>query len=111
MIGFFGKQMILTAALDNGYIFATIIAIITSVISAVYYLVLVKLIFFDSPNYKLNTKFTKFLTNHYKQFNKKDIAISSFLSFSISIFTLFVLLFMFFDQELINIINITGLYL
>jgi NADH-ubiquinone oxidoreductase chain 2 len=111
LIGFFGKQMILTVALDNGYIFATLIAIITSVISAVYYLVLIKLIFFDNPNYKFNVKFSKFLTSHYKQFNHKDIIISSFLSFSISIFTLFVLLFMFFDQELINIINITGLYL
>ena len=111
LIGFFGKQMILTAALDNGYIFTTLIAIITSVISAVYYLVLVKLIFFDSPNYKLNVKFTKFLTSHYKHFDKKDVSISNFLSFSISIFTLFVLLFMFFDQELINIINITTCYI
>jgi NADH-ubiquinone oxidoreductase chain 2 len=111
LIGFFGKQMILTVALDNGYIFATLIAIITSVISAVYYLVLIKLIFFDNTNYKFNIKFTNFLTSHYKQFNTKDIVISSSLSFSISIFTLFILLFMFFDQELINIINITGLYL
>jgi NADH-ubiquinone oxidoreductase chain 2 len=103
--------MILTVALDNGYIFATLIAIITSVISAVYYLVLVKLIFFDSSNYKLNTTFMKSLTSHYKQFDSKDVVISSFLSFSISIFTLFVLLFMFFDQELINIINITSIYL
>jgi len=111
LIGFFGKQMVLTVALDNGYTFATLIAIITSVISAVYYLVLVKLIFFDSPNYKFNVKLTKFLTSHYKQFNPKNIVISSFLSFSISLFTLFMLLFMFFDQELISIINISGLYL
>ena len=38
LIGFFAKQMVLSAALDNGYIFLTLVAILTSVISAVYYL-------------------------------------------------------------------------
>ena len=38
LIGFFAKQMVLSAALDNGYIFMVLIAILTSVISAVYYL-------------------------------------------------------------------------
>jgi len=46
LIGFFGKQMILSAALDNGYVFITLVAILTSVISAVYYLVVIKSIFF-----------------------------------------------------------------
>src|SRR2546430_16627035 len=35
LIGFFGKQMILSAAIDNGYIFMSLVAILTSVISAV----------------------------------------------------------------------------
>lgn len=35
-MGFFAKQMVLSAALDNGYIFLSLIAIITSVIGAVY---------------------------------------------------------------------------
>lgn len=111
LIGFFGKQLILTVALSNGYIFASLIAIITSVISAVYYLVLVKLIFFDNSTYKFNIKLDKYLISQYKGFNNKDVILSSFLTFSISIFTLFILLFMFFDQELLNIINLTNLYL
>lgn len=37
LVGFFGKQMILSAAIDNGYIFMSLVAILTSVISAVYY--------------------------------------------------------------------------
>ena len=54
LVGFFGKQMVLSAALDKGYIFITLIAIITSVIGGVYYLTIVKEIFFYSPNYKIN---------------------------------------------------------
>jgi NADH-ubiquinone oxidoreductase chain 2 len=54
IIGFFAKQMILSAALDNGYIFMSLIAIITSVIGAAYYLNLVKQVFFYKSNYKEN---------------------------------------------------------
>jgi len=46
LIGFFAKQMVLSAALDNGYIFLTLVAILTSVISAVYYLNIIKEVFF-----------------------------------------------------------------
>src|SRR6202012_1886970 len=54
LIGFFAKQMVLSAALDNGYIFLTLIAILTSVIGAVYYLNIIKEIFFYSSEYKIN---------------------------------------------------------
>ena len=52
LIGFFAKQMILSAALDKGYIFMSFIIIFTSVIGAIYYLNLVKNIFFFLPDYK-----------------------------------------------------------
>ena len=42
LVGFFAKQMVLSSALDNGDIFMCLIAILTSVISAVYYLYIVK---------------------------------------------------------------------
>jgi len=45
IIGFFAKQMILSAAIDSGYIFIALVAILTSVIGAGYYLNLVKQIF------------------------------------------------------------------
>lgn len=54
LIGFFAKQMVLSAALDSGYIFITFIAILTSVISAVYYLNIIKEVFFDKSDYKIN---------------------------------------------------------
>ena len=52
VIGFFAKQMVLSAALDSGYVFMALIAILTSVIGAAYYLALVKQIFFFKPEYK-----------------------------------------------------------
>ena len=57
VIGFFAKQMVLSAALDNGYVFMALIAILTSVIGAGYYLNLVKEIFFNKPDYVRNPSF------------------------------------------------------
>ena len=37
LIGFFAKQMVLSAALDNGYIFISLLAIFTSVIGALWF--------------------------------------------------------------------------
>ena len=50
LIGFFAKQMVLSAALDSGYVFLGLIAILTSVISAVYYLNIIKEVFFSSAS-------------------------------------------------------------
>ena len=63
-IGFFAKQMVLSAALDNGYIFMALIAIITSVIGAGYYLNLVKQVFFFKPDYRKNPEI---FTSHVKE--------------------------------------------
>lgn len=53
--------MILSSALDNGYIFMCLIAILTSVISAVYYLYIVKHMFFEKSNYILNIGLKKII--------------------------------------------------
>jgi NADH-ubiquinone oxidoreductase chain 2 len=94
--------------LDNGYIFITLVAILTSVISAVYYLVIVKSIFFEENDQKINPNFnnlnalayigdknTKSIVN----FNYKNIAISSSLTNVTSIFTLIILLFILVPKE------------
>jgi NADH-ubiquinone oxidoreductase chain 2 len=95
LVGFFAKQMILTAALNEGLFLITLIAIITSVISAIYYLVIVKNMFFEESDYKLNNK------NHF------PFTISSYYSIIISIITFLILLFIFFDNELIFLVNYT----
>ena len=57
LVGFFAKQMVLSAALDSGYIFLTLTAILTSVIGAVYYLNIIKQMFFDAHEYEVNKLF------------------------------------------------------
>jgi NADH-ubiquinone oxidoreductase chain 2 len=47
LIGFFSKQFVLYSALQNGYFFISIIAIIVSVISASYYLKIIKVLHTD----------------------------------------------------------------
>ena len=119
LIGFFGKQMILSAAIDNGYIFMSLVAILTSVISAVYYLSIIKQIFFDKPDNTLNVELYNFkakgIINEKNDVVKKvsitinNIVLSSSLSLSISIITIIITLFMFIPEELLNIANILAL--
>jgi NADH-ubiquinone oxidoreductase chain 2 len=121
LIGFFGKQMILSAAIDNGYIFMALVAILTSVISAVYYLAIIKQIFFDKPDYTLNTELNNFnadgLITEKNVILKKvsikinNIVLSSYLSLSISIITLIIALFIFIPESLLNLANLLALIL
>lgn len=121
LIGFFGKQMILSAAIDNGYIFMSLVAILTSVISAVYYLAIIKQIFFDKPDYTLNNELTNLnaegLITEKNTISKKvsitinNIVLSSSLSLSISIITLVIALFIFIPEELLSLANILALIL
>ncbi len=110
LVGFFAKQMVLSAALDNGYIFLSLVAILTSVIGAVYYLNVVKEIFFYLPEYKINPiiKNLNFDGAIYNKnnvliqtviFNYKNVVISSPIAIIISIITLIILLFIFMNKE------------
>ena len=49
LIGFFAKQMVLYSSTHGGYYFLSIIAILVSVISASYYLQIIRVIYFDNP--------------------------------------------------------------
>ena len=118
LIGFFGKQMILSAALDKGYIFMSLIAILTSVISAVYYLAVIKNIFFVKNNQKLNSKLDNIgiiikIENKIINvvLNNNNIVLSSSLSSVVSIITLIILLFIFIAKEWLNIANIVAIIL
>jgi NADH-ubiquinone oxidoreductase chain 2 len=121
LIGFFAKQMVLSAALDNGYVFLVLVAILTSVISAVYYLAIIKQIFFETSDYKINpilmysryfgsivykTRLIKDVT-----YRLHNIVLSSSLTITISILTLIILLFIFIPQEWLSMANILALIL
>jgi len=118
LIGFFAKQMVLSAALDSGYIFITLIAILTSVISAVYYLNIIKEVFFDKSDYKINPELNNMIlygsiiknnvssmeesmsmSNKEVTFKLNNIVLSSSLTITISILTLIILLFIFIPRE------------
>ena len=134
LIGFFAKQMILSAAIDNGYIFMSLIAILTSVISAVYYLVIIRYMFFEKNEYKINNKLINLtldfsintsqdsdsisrikdenkISNGWSSptYNYNNIILSSSLTSNISIFTLIILLFIFIPNEIISISNIMSI--
>jgi len=110
LAGFFGKQMVLSAALDKGLIFLSLVAILTSVIGAIYYLSIIKEMFFSLPDYKVNTLLENLTlkgnivdqnktTVKNVSFNYNNIAISSPISFTISSITLVILLFLFMNKE------------
>src|SRR5258708_5810142 len=50
LIGFFSKQFVLYSSIQNGYYFMSIIAIIVSIISASYYLKIIKILFKKEEN-------------------------------------------------------------
>lgn len=111
LIGFFAKQMVLSSALDNGYVFMALVAILTSVISACYYLALIKQMFFDKTDYILNpslknvtvkgnivNKMTNRVIKH-TTINIENIVLSTSLTTTISILTLTILFFILIPQE------------
>jgi NADH-ubiquinone oxidoreductase chain 2 len=106
--------MVLSAALDSGYVFMALLAILTSVISAVYYLNIIKQVFFDRPDYKIKEeiKNMSLYGNIIAQIGKKEnnldekitfkvesITLSTPLTNTISILTLTILLFMFVPEQ------------
>ena len=125
LMGFFAKQMVLSSALNNGYIFLCIIAILTSVISASYYLSIIKEIFFEKCDLVINNKFlgktynylilSYFSKNHVQSYNNNynidNLTLSSFLTLTISILTLLLLLFMFASQEWLRMTRLLSLLL
>lgn len=138
VIGFFAKQMILSAALDSGYVFMSLVAILTSVIGAGYYLNLIKQIFFYKEDYKkyssntsdsidkgyvgssyVNSSYLVGYLSFYNSsrkaskfiFSTENITINSSLSTTISVLTLLLLLFIYTPVEWFNVVNILTLVL
>jgi NADH-ubiquinone oxidoreductase chain 2 len=120
--------MVLSAALTNGYVFMVLIAILTSVTSAVYYLSIIKNMFFYNDQYVINPGIEKLnLIGNISQTGKNDlntsevretinfkpenIVLSSSLTITISILTLILLTFMFIPNELLSLANIATIIL
>jgi NADH-ubiquinone oxidoreductase chain 2 len=93
LAGFFGKQMVLTSALDNNNTILVIVGILTSVIGAVYYLVVVKTIYFDKTDYKKSYLFV-------------EVTLSNYLSITIAILTLAITIFILMPNEPLNLASL-----
>nr|YP_002970784.1 NADH dehydrogenase subunit 2 [Trichophyton rubrum]YP_010951128.1 NADH dehydrogenase subunit 2 [Trichophyton soudanense]ACR19571.1 NADH dehydrogenase subunit 2 [Trichophyton rubrum]QUL58744.1 NADH dehydrogenase subunit 2 [Trichophyton kuryangei]WML69525.1 NADH dehydrogenase subunit 2 [Trichophyton soudanense] len=119
LVGFFAKLMVLSSALQNGFIFLALIGILTSVVSAVYYLNVIKIMFFNNHSYIFSNKLFNFQIpaeiinkNNIESFNlKSNISLSNSLSVPISILTMFILLFMFMPDQWLDISNILSFIL
>jgi len=124
LIGFFAKQMVLSAAIDSGYVFLALIAILTSVIGAVYYLNILKQVFFDKSDYEINPELIKANLHgnislsqknnvliEKVEFKINNIILSSSLTITISVLTLIILLFIFIPQEWLSMANILAMVL
>jgi NADH-ubiquinone oxidoreductase chain 2 len=116
--------MVLSAALQNGYYFLALIAILTSVIGAVYYLNIIKAVFFDKTEFKLinnfdyktndvnvneitTIKIPKYQTNSFRidhlnktisPYSLSYLVLSSSLTVIVSGLTLVILLFIIYPQ-------------
>jgi NADH-ubiquinone oxidoreductase chain 2 len=109
LIGFFSKQFVLYSAIQNGYYFMSIIAIIVSIISASYYLKIIKIIFTEEENTsEYSDKEIKIINNLN---SNSEIEISSTNSFIISTLTLSILFFVLKPSILLNSTTILSLSL
>ena len=100
LIGFFSKQFVLYAAIQKGFYFISIVAIIVSVISASYYLNVIKILHVSDSNYIAKAKEAG-----------KEWNINSTHSFIISTLTISILLFILKPSIILNSTAILSLTL
>ena len=100
LIGFFSKQFVLYAAIQKGFYFISIVAILVSVISASYYLNVIKILHVSDSNYIAKAKEAG-----------KEWNINSTHSFIISTLTISILLFILKPSIILNSTAILSLSL
>jgi len=115
LIGFFSKQFVLYSAVQEGYYFISIVAILASVVSASYYLKIIKILHTpnnreneesnspneDNSNIILNTS-PENNTNLYQEIESTNTELTNFHSYLISILTLSILFFIFKPNLILN---------
>nr|YP_009690440.1 NADH dehydrogenase subunit 2 [Schizopora paradoxa]QEG57220.1 NADH dehydrogenase subunit 2 [Schizopora paradoxa] len=106
LMGFFSKQMVLYSAIQSGYYFISIIAILVSVISASYYLKIVRTLFsVEDHSNKENNQSESLLSvegSVVKESRQVEYSVSSVHSYLISVLSLFILLFILKPSILLN---------
>lgn len=108
LVGFFAKYTVLYTAIHNGYLFLAVIAILSSVVSAGYYLRVIRVIHFSPADPSTNSG-----SGHGSEVPMSDntAVLSSVHSYVISTLTLFVMLFAANPNLLLNSTSIMALSL
>jgi NADH-ubiquinone oxidoreductase chain 2 len=109
LIGFFSKQFVLYSAVQNGYYFMAIIAILVSVISASYYLKIIKVLHTETEEVILNS--TKNKTSYNNLNSNSLLTLTNLHSFLISTLTLIILLFVIKPSIILNSTQLLSLSL
>ena len=114
LIGFFSKQFVLYSAIQSGYNFISIVAILVSVVSASYYLKIIKVLYTDTDSKVLPEELS---TVHFLRKTSvtttlnTEILLTNFHSFLISTLTLSILLFILKPSLILNSTQLLSLSL
>lgn len=103
LVGFFAKYRVLYSAIENGFYFLAVIGILASVVSAAYYLRVVRVIHFETQEVTS--------IENMEGFSDLRSEVTSIHSYIIAVLTLFVLFFMLSPSLLLNSSNLVALSL
>jgi len=91
LMGFFAKYAVLYTAIHNGYYFISLVGILASVVSAAYYLRVVRVLYFDNPTDTASDSS-----------NQSAVVITSTHSYLIAVLTAFIVLFVLNPSLILN---------
>ena len=101
LLGFYGKQAVLYASINSGLVFMSIVAVVTSVISASYYLYMVQVAYFDGTSQSV--------VNNSSLTQPKTETVSFQHSYTLSVITLMTIGFMASPDLLLDICRLMAL--
>lgn len=107
LMGFFAKYRVLYSAIENGYYFLALVGILASVISAAYYLRIIRVLFMSENKENKVENSNRILDNNIDWKN----VLSSTHSYVISVLTLFILFFILSPSLFLNSSNLLALSL
>ena len=110
-MGFFAKQFVLYSAIQSGYYFMSIIAIIVSVISASYYLKIIRVLHSTPGDEAIESKELNQTNPNNSNSTNYESMITNFHSFLISTLTLSILIFVLKPSILLNSTQLLSLSL
>ncbi len=103
LVGFFAKYFVLYSAIENGYYFLSFVGILASVVSAAYYLRIIRVIHFDSV--------VSIEDREESADSLETTTLTSTHSYVIAVLTLFIMLFILSPSLVLNSSNLLALSL